>query len=83
MWKESRHIVAALLQHITFTEFLPLLLGKNTMQEYKLNPSNEGYWCLAQHGAGELCEVVLVAGLFLGGLVVDSEFVEIIMIILW
>ncbi|KDR12477.1 Peroxidasin, partial [Zootermopsis nevadensis] len=44
LYQETRHIVAALVQHITFTEFLPMLLGKETVQKYDLVPESEGYW---------------------------------------
>lgn len=34
--KESRHIVAALVQQITYNEFLPMVLGKEVMERYNL-----------------------------------------------
>ncbi|XP_042884671.1 chorion peroxidase-like [Penaeus japonicus] len=44
LYQETRRIVIAEVQHITFNEFLPLLLGKEVMAEYGLLPEKEGYW---------------------------------------
>nr|XP_027209255.1 chorion peroxidase-like isoform X2 [Penaeus vannamei] len=44
LYQEARRIIIAEVQHITFNEFLPLLLGKEVMAEYGLLPEKEGYY---------------------------------------
>ncbi|XP_047738781.1 peroxidase [Hyalella azteca] len=44
LYQETRHIVSAMVQHITFHEFLPLLLGEKVMRNYGLTLEHQGYW---------------------------------------
>lgn len=39
VYQETRHIMVALLHHITYTEFLPVVLGRSTMDKYSLQIS--------------------------------------------
>lgn len=43
IYQEIRHIMAASVQHITISEFLPLLLGDELIRRYNLTEGN-GYW---------------------------------------
>jgi len=44
IFQETRHIIAALVQHITFNEFLPMVLGKEVMQSHDLVLLKDGYF---------------------------------------
>lgn len=43
LYQETRHIVAALVQQITYNEFLPMVLGKDVMERFDLLPLRDGY----------------------------------------
>lgn len=43
IYQEARRIVIAQFQHITFNEFLPLILGTEYMRTFELLPTQKGY----------------------------------------
>ncbi|KAG8226521.1 hypothetical protein J437_LFUL006911 [Ladona fulva] len=43
LYQEGRRIVSAEMQHITYKEFLPVVLGKSLMEKLNLDPEEEGY----------------------------------------
>ncbi|XP_076371105.1 peroxidase-like [Tachypleus tridentatus] len=44
IYHETRHIMAATLQHITYHEFLPMVLGEEMMSRHNLSIKTQGYW---------------------------------------
>ena len=49
LFQEVRHVLAALMQHISYKEFLPKLLGKRALRQNKLQLLDTGYRWGAKH----------------------------------
>ncbi|XP_064603358.1 peroxidasin-like [Liolophura sinensis] len=43
LFQEARKIVAAMMQHITYSEWLPLILNKRQMNSLQLTPKKKGF----------------------------------------
>ena len=44
VFQETRRIVSAIIQHITFNEFLPKVLGQSTLRKFSLELLPDGYY---------------------------------------
>jgi hypothetical protein len=56
IYHETRRIVSALMQHITWNEFIPRVLGWNAVNLYELNLLPEGYY----RGYDESCNPTIL-----------------------
>lgn len=52
-FQETRRIVGAEFAHITFSEYLPLLLGNRLIRKYDLNVRKIGYY----HGNNKFYQI--------------------------
>jgi len=43
LFQEARRIVIAEMQHITYNEFLPIIIGPQQMKRFRLVPLHQGY----------------------------------------
>lgn len=44
LYQETRRIVSAMMQHISYNEFLPIVLGTDKLAEFDLEIKTEGYY---------------------------------------
>ncbi|XP_063361912.1 heme peroxidase 2 isoform X1 [Cydia amplana] len=66
LFLETRRVMAAVIQHITFNEFLPVLLGEVGMAKAELKLTSLGFWrgYSSANRAGAYSELVAVAPVF-------------------
>ena len=44
VYQETRRILGAMFQHISFNEYLPVVLGRDIMNQFGLNLLTTGYY---------------------------------------
>ncbi|CAG9786114.1 unnamed protein product [Diatraea saccharalis] len=66
LFLEARRAIAAIVQHITYNEFLPVLLGEVGMAKAELKLQSLGFWrgYSSANRAGAYTELVAVAPIF-------------------
>lgn len=65
LYQEARRIVIAEMEHITYNEFLPVVLGEKTLDKYELRLTHRGYFrSYNKRTDATLSNVAASAGLF-------------------